>query len=315
MKIALITPAKPRSRSGNRNTALRWAAMLRAGGHRVSVATEWGGERCELMLALHARRSYASLKRYLIACPGAPLVLVLTGTDLYRDIRNDVCAQDAIRTATRMIVLQEAGLDEIGPGLRQKTRVVYQSARPIRRAPPLKTCYEVVIIGHLREEKDPFRGALAMRHLPEQSRISIRQMGGAMSREMEAEADRLSKQLPRYTWLGELPHWRVRRYLARSRLMLISSRMEGGANVVSEALAADLPVIASRVPGNIGMLGENYAGYYPVEDEKALAECLWRAESDPLFYRRLMTQCQARKPLVSERQEREALLSLIDELR
>jgi putative glycosyltransferase (TIGR04348 family) len=315
VKIILITPAQPRSRSGNRNTALRWAALLRSGGHRVSVQVEWNGEACDLMLALHARKSYPSTSRFVSAHRDAPVVLALTGTDLYRDIRSDAHAQEAMRYARKMIVLQQAGLEDLDPELREKTHVVYQSAQPLARAAPLKTCYEVVIIGHLREEKDPFRGAAALKHLPAQSRIRLRHMGRALSPEMAAEARRWSHEAPQYRWLGELPHWQVRQRLARSRLMLISSRMEGGANVVSESLASDVPVIASRVPGNIGMLGQDYAGYYPVEDERALAASLWRAESDPEFYRLLEQQCRARKPLVAVECEREALLRVIEEAR
>jgi putative glycosyltransferase (TIGR04348 family) len=316
MRIALVTPAGARSRHGNRNTAARWAKLLRELGHRVAVLTSWDGAAADLMIALHARRSHESIKRYAAHYPKRPLVVVLTGTDLYRDIQHDACAQESMRLATRMVVLQEAGLSELVPAMRRKTRVIYQSTRAIQPRPPLKSCFEVTVSGHLREEKDPFRTAAALAHLPPESRIRVSHLGGAMSPQMEREAHAWAGRQPqRYRWRGELAHGKALRILARSRLMVISSRMEGGANVVSEALVAGVPVLASKISGNIGMLGRDYAGYYPLEDEKALARLLWRAESEPGFYRRLQRQCAARNKLVRPRVEKRELNKLLAELR
>jgi putative glycosyltransferase (TIGR04348 family) len=314
MKIALITPARPAARSGNRNTAVRWAQLLRELGHDVDVQVKWNGTAADLMIALHARRSHDSIARFAAAYPARPLLLALTGTDLYRDIRIDADAKRSLLLATRMIVLQEMGLAELAPVARRKTRVIYQSTRPIKRVPPLKSCFEVCVSGHLREEKDPFRLAAALEYLPQQSRIRVTHMGAAMSSEMATAARAWSKCEPRYRWIGELPHGLALRRLSRSRLMVISSRMEGGANVVTEALAAGVPVVASRIPGNIGMLGADYAGYYPLGNERALARLLWRAESEPEFYRRLNRQCAARRHLISRAREKDGLRRLLREL-
>ncbi len=314
MKIALITPAAPGSRHGNRGTATRWAAMLRELGHTVSIQVDWDGRATELMLALHARRSAASIRNYVMCYPDQPLILALTGTDLYRDIRTDEEAQASIQVATRMIVLQDMGLAELAPPLRKKTRVVYQSAPVVKRPPPLKSCFEIVVSGHLRDEKDPFRAAAALTHLPAASRIRVTHVGGAMSDEMTREARDWMAREKRYHWLGEVTHGKALRLLARGRLMVISSRMEGGANVVSEALANNVPVIASRVSGNIGMLGKDYVGYYALENERALARLLARAENDRDFYQKLAGQCRARKPRVSYAAERNALRRVLDEI-
>lgn len=263
------------------------------------------------MLALHARRSHASIKRFAECCPELPLIVALTGTDLYRDIRNDRGAQESLRLATRLVVLQEMGLNELAPELRAKTQVIYQSARPLKPARPSKKRFEICVIGNLREEKDPFRCALAAALLPESSEIHISHMGRALNDDMTRQAQALMEKTPRYRWLGELPHWQVKNRLARCRLMVISSIMEGGANVVSEALAADVPVIASDISGNIGMLGADYAGIYPCGDECALAGLLHRAETSPEFYARLKAQCARRKPLVEPEQELAGLEQLI----
>ena len=314
MNISIVTPARPGSQHGNRHTAARWALLLRGLGHRVRVTLAWDGAPAHLMIALHARRSHDSVRQFAAAYPRRPLVLVLTGTDLYRDIRSDARARESMRLATRLVVLQEQGLAELKPELRRKARVIYQSARAARRTPALKRCFEVVVSGHLRKEKDPFRCAMAAAHLPPESRIRINHIGAAMSGEMERTARSWSAREPRYSWAGSLAHGKALRVLARSRLMVISSRMEGGANVVSEALAAGTPILASRIAGNVGMLGRSYAGYFPAGNERALARLLRRAESDRAYYRRLISQCRSRRALVTPGRERDALMALLAEL-
>jgi putative glycosyltransferase (TIGR04348 family) len=314
MKISIVTPAAIHSRHGNRNTAERWAILLRQLGHTVTVSMTWDGNDTDVLLALHARRSHDSIKRFSKSLPGCPLVVVLTGTDLYRDIRVDRSAMESMRLATRMVVLQKMGLRELTPDLRRKTRVIYQSALMIPRQNPLKSCFEVTVCGHLRDEKDPFRAAAALAYLPAQSRIRISHLGGAMTPDMAHQAHEWARRENRYRWLGELGHGKTLRMLARSRLIVVSSKMEGGANVISEALRLRVPVIASRISGNIGMLGTDYAGYYPLQDEKALARLLWRMESDQKFYRHLKKQCAARRPLVSPQLEKNNLKSLLSEM-
>jgi putative glycosyltransferase (TIGR04348 family) len=313
MKIILITPYAGRSRSGNRNTAYRWAAFLRQLGHGVKIQIDWDGTSADLMLALHARRSHDSIRRFAEVNPDRPLILALTGTDLYRDIRQDAAAQLSMTLATRMIVLQDRGLQELAPELRAKTRVIYQSATPAKAAFKLRTRFQACIIGHLREEKDPFRCAYALPHIPSKSRIRVIQIGSALSPGMADEAHALMRKDKRYCWRGGVPHWQALRQLGSSHLMVISSRMEGGANVICEAIAANVPVIASDIPGNIGMLGEDYAGYYPCGDELALASLLWHAESDVDFYRRLSEQCAERRELFMPENECAGLERLLME--
>jgi putative glycosyltransferase (TIGR04348 family) len=314
LRICIVTPAGAHTRTGNRNTAARWAAFLRELGHRVSVEQTWSGASADMMIALHARRSHASIGAYAQAASGRPLVVVLTGTDVYRDIHHDDEAQQSLEIATRLIVLQDKAPAELPGRLRRKTRVVYQSARTIDAPRPLASCFEIVVSGHLREEKDPFRAAAALARLPAESRIRVTHIGGALDRRMQAEGISWMSREPRYRWLGELPHWKALRILARSRALVISSHMEGGANVVSEALASRVPVIASRIRGNIGMLGADYPGYYRTADERALAKLLWRTESDRAFYASLKCACRTRARLVTADRERAALASLISEL-
>ena len=311
MKIALVTPAAAHSRYGNRNTAVRWAQMLRELGHEVRVQQSWDGRSADVMLALHARRSHDSIARFAERYPQRPLIVALTGTDLYRDVHHDANAQESLELATRMVVLQDMGLRELAPRLRHKTHVIYQSCEAIPRRPAIRSCFEIVISGHLREEKDPFCGAAALEHLPGESRIRITHIGGARDPALAREARRWMQREPRYVWLGELTRPHALATLARARAMLLSSRMEGGANVISEALTARVPVIASRISGNIGMLGHRYRGYYPVGDAPALAQLLLKIESDPDFLALLRRQCTERRKLISAAQERRGLRALL----
>ncbi|MGH8742896.1 MAG: selenoneine biosynthesis selenosugar synthase SenB [Burkholderiales bacterium] len=314
MNIVIITPAAARALGGNRNTAQRWARLFRELGHRAKVQVCWDGGAADAMIALHARKSFDSIKRFSVLQPDRPLILCLTGTDLYRDIQTDASALESLRRADRIIVLQEMGLMELSPVLRRKTRVIYQSAKPVKPAPPFKNLFEICVVGHLREEKDPFRCTMALQYLPPSSRIRVCHMGQAMTGAMEKEARQWMAREPRYRWLGEVPHSQARRHLARSRAMVISSRMEGGANVVSEALMAGVPIIASSIRGNIGMLGADYSGYYPPEDERRLARRLQQMENDPAFRRLLQRQCKKRMPLIQEKTEKNRLKRLLAEL-
>ena len=309
MRIQIVTPARAGSLHGNRHTALRWAKHLRGLGHRVAVATEWRGGGFDALIALHARRSHASIAAWKAAHPGRPLVVVLTGTDLYRDIRFDAGAKASLKLADRLVVLQAEGLKELAPSLRRKAVVIHQSIAPVKRRPTSERHFVATVIGHLRDEKDPFCAARALRHMD--GEIRLVQLGRALSDDMAKQARRFMKKDARYRWLGELPHASALRWLAGSHAMVISSRMEGGAHVVSEAIAAGVPVLASRIPGNVGLLGARYPGYYPVGNDKALAKLIARARHDANFLRDLEKAVKARRPLVLPGAERRALAALL----
>lgn len=313
MKIALITPARPRSRAGNRATATRWAKFLRELGHRVRIDTDYDGHDTGMMIALHAWRSAEAIRRFSECHPGRPLIVVLTGTDIYRfQYSHGETTLASMDRAHALIGLHDRVHEDIPARFRDRLHTVLQSAEPLpRRLPPLKSAFEICVAGHLREEKDSLRAAYAVRDLPAGSRLKVVLLGGAHDSEWQAAARQETGINTRFAWRGEVPHWQVRRLMARARLMVISSIMEGGANVVSEACMAGLPVIASRIPGNIGLLGEDYPGYYPAADTAALRECLLRAEREPDFLQALHRRCQDRAHAFRPEAEQSALAKVI----
>ena len=309
-RLFIVTPAAAGSRTGNRHTALRWAELLRAGKHRIQVGVAWQGEECDALIALHARRSHDSIVRW--NATGKPLVVVLTGTDLYRDLPDSPEAKQSLELADRLVVLQEAALDELG-SFRGKARVVYQSADPELTHKPPKAAFRVAVIAHLRAEKDPLRAAAALEQLPDRD-LEVVQVGEALDPRLGAEAEAMMKREPRYRWLGSLPHGKALHWMATSHVLVVSSVMEGGANVICEAARIGTPVIGSRMSGNVGMLGPDYPGYYPVADHGALAKLLAQAKHDAAFYRRLKNALRARRALFAPAAERRALLGVVREL-
>jgi putative glycosyltransferase (TIGR04348 family) len=316
MNIFMACPAPTGSRHGNRVTAERWARILRSLGHELTISSKYSDSPCDLMVALHARKSYPAIARYRKRYPNGPLIVALTGTDLYGDIRTSKRAQISLELADRLIVLQPCGKAELPAHLRKKVRVIYQSVEPIRRA-SIKSnrWFDVCVLGHLREVKDPFRAAEALPMLPDTSRVRVLQVGKAMNAKLARRAKALNMEEPRYRWYGEVSRIQARRMLGRSRLLVLSSVMEGGANVLSEAIVAGVPVLASRIPGNIGLLGGRYSGYFPVGDTRALARLLYRAEKDTSYYQRLTSWCARRKPLIDPGREQAAWARLLGEIR
>ncbi len=316
MRVALICPVPPGSRLGNRITALRWQRILRELGHRPFIATAHPSRDFDAMIALHARKSAEAVRVSRQTHPTRPIALALTGTDLYHDIHHDLAAQRSLQLADRLIVLHSGARRELPLRLRHKVLLVPQSAPKVRGKPrpPATDTFDVAVVAHMRKVKDPLRTARAARLLPADSRIRVLHAGRPLSDEMKRAALLEQHANPRYRWLGELPRWKARALIARSRLLAVTSEMEGGANVVSEALAADTPVIASRIPAMEAILGRSYPGLFPVGSTEALARLLSRAERDPAFLAELRRRCRARRGVVSPARERAALRRLLAEL-
>jgi putative glycosyltransferase (TIGR04348 family) len=308
--LVILTPALADANNGNWQTARRWARML-SKSFRVRLATAWEGGDEAAMIALHARRSAASVARWRAAKPHAPLVVVLTGTDLYRDIAFDASAQASLRLADRLVVLNARGAESLPVGLRDKTVVVLQSC-PARRPRPRPARHlRALMVGHLRPEKSPETYFEAARRLRARDDIRLDHVGAALDPALGAEAEALMAACPRYRWLGPLPHGETRRRIRDAHVLVHPSRMEGGAHVVIEAVRSGTPVLASRIDGNVGLLGEDYEGLFAVGDAAALAAWLERLRDEPAMLARLGVQCDARAALFEPARESAALHALL----
>jgi len=289
MKIVLITPEGPTSRTGNRVAAVRWARILRHLGHRVRAASDYDGQPADLMVAVHAWRSAAAIERFKSTYPARPVILQLSGTDIYAYLESDPDPTlHSMELADRLVALNDLAWRMIPKRLRPRLTVIHQSVAPSSwpHRPSTRTVI-VSVIGHLRDVKDPLRAAEAARLLPADSRVHIEQVGRAYTSQWAARARAEMAANPRYIWRGDVPAAAVRQLLAKSHAMVISSLSEGGANVISEAAVAGVPIMASRIDGNVGLLGADYPGYFPVGDTRALSRLLLRVEREPRFVAKL----------------------------
>jgi putative glycosyltransferase (TIGR04348 family) len=311
--VCIVSPALADANNGNWHTARRWSRFL-SGVADVRIMQAWDGAPTDALIALHARRSAASIARFRAERPHAPIALVMTGTDLYRDIETDRDAQHALECASRIVVLQPQGLNALPVEVRTKARSIVQSASRVRRRDAATGHVGLVAVGHLRAEKDPLTLMAAVRLLPSTSPIRLTQIGRALEPSLGSAAEATMRDCPRYRWIGGLEPAATRRWIARSRALVHASRIEGGANVVIEALRSGVPVLASRIDGNVGLLGGDYAGYFPVGDATALAALMQRFASDAGFARALAAQCEAREAAFTPAAEAGAVRALLRDL-
>lgn len=316
MKILLLTPAPEGSRAGNRATAERWSQLLTVAGHEVTIGTGYelpAARDCNLLIALHAWRSHEAVSRFRQEFPYKPLIVVLTGTDIYRFQHTEPATTLAtMAMADTLIGLHRLVGEDIPGRFHDRLHTVLQSAeRPPAGQDPDPDHFDVCVVGHLREEKDSLRAARAARLVPPDSALRIVQAGKAHNAGWADAARAESRENPRFVWLEEIDRSGVQGLMARSRLMVISSIMEGGANVVSEACRAGLPVIASDIAGNRGLLGDDYPGYYPVADERVLADLLLKAEREPAYLEELSARVSRRAGDFTPEAEQAALLAAI----
>ena len=312
-RVCIVTPALADANNGNWHTARRWCEFLR-GVADAQITLAWDGAPVDALIALHARRSAESIERFRAAQPSAPLGLVMTGTDLYRDLQIDPRAQHSLECASHIVVLQDEGLHTLPGPACAKARSIVQSAPRLVRHDQARTYTGFVAVGHLRDEKDPLTLVQAVRRLPADALIRVVHIGNPLDAALADEARRTMHDCPHYRWLGGLAPAAARRWIARSRALVHMSRMEGGANVVIEAVRSQVPVLASRIDGNVGLLGRDYGGYFETGDAEALAALMLRFAGDPAFAARLGAQCRVREPRFAPAEEARAVRDLLSDM-
>jgi putative glycosyltransferase (TIGR04348 family) len=319
LRIVIVSPALADANNGNWQTARRWKSLLAP--HTVRIVREWPdalAAQDDVMLALHARRSASAVQAWFAQRGPRGLGLVLTGTDLYRDIQHDHDARHALQCAHSLVVLQGLGAQSLPEAHRHKSRVILASGRARQTLAKTARHLRVVMVGHLREEKDPQTLMATARLLQGQEDILIDHIGAALDPAWAQAARETQAQCPQYRWLGPLPHRETLQRIQRAHLLVHTSRMEGGAHVLMEALRSGTPVLASRIDGNLGMLGDNYPGTFAVGDAPALAHLLQQCRSGQTqaggMLSHLTACCVERATLFEPQTERAALHRWVQDL-
>ncbi len=280
--------------------------------YRVIVQTAWDGKSADAMIALHARRSAASIRAFRGEAPGRGLAVVLTGTDLYGDLPASAEAAGSLDLADRIVVLQEDAPRVLASQWRGKAEVIFQSASSLPRRSKAGDRLNCVMAGHLRPEKDPLTLFRAMEKLPANLPIHVRHIGAALDSRLGDAARALELRDSRYRYEGALPRGLTRAAIAAAHVLIHPSVVEGGANVIVEAVTGGTAVIASRISGNVGMLGADYPGYFEPGDESGLAARLVQAVEEAKYRRALAKAAAARKPLFAPRLEARAVRRLVE---
>ncbi len=312
-RVLIVSPALADANNGNWHTAARWARFL-APLAEVLIAKRWDGSPFDALIALHARRSAQAVAGYRAAHPTHPLALVLTGTEVFRDIVVVRVGRHSLVCASLLVLLEPEALERLPAALRPRARVILQSASRVLRRDQARTQIDLVAVGHLRDEKDPLTLMAGARLLPADGPIRIVHIGAALDPALGQAARRTMTDCARYRWLGALPRAAARRWIARGRALVHMSRMEGGAHVVIEAVRSRVPVLASRIDGNVGLLGSDYQGYFETGNPVELAGLMQRFAGDPAFAARLAAQCALREPLFAPPAERAAVRRMLGEM-
>ena len=290
MLTALLS-RPPGSVGGNRTTALRWARILRAEGWSVRRAPSHRGGPVHLVVALHAVRTRPEVERLMNLHPDARLVVACSGTDIYEDL---AAAQPLLDRADRIVVLQEAALAALTPAQVGRARVIHQSSAPRRSgAAPDGPRTLFAVVANVRAVKDPLLPAAATRLLPESSGATVVHVGAALDEALTEHVRRESASNPRYGWRGPVPRAEALELLARGQ---------------------GCPILATRVPGNTGLLGDDHPGLFAPGDAADLARLMERVEGDAAFHGALVRRSAERAHLASPELEARAWRELLAEL-
>ncbi len=317
MKILYLDPALPETTSGNSSTSTRITEHWRNLGHDVSSLSVRGKlpedeahirkliTGSDLLVALHATYCHSILKIWHDLQKPVPLILIVSGTDLFEPIleSGEVSTEFswASEESSRIVTLA-AGLDAYYPEVRRqewgaKTRVIYQGAEPVKWNCQQYDPQQAVVIGHLRSVKDPLLPVRAVEILREKRiqeqaalkdvRLTIQHFGKILDLNLKAQMESAQVQLAsgpvRWQWNGPVSETGIRQVMSSAPLLIMPSLHEGGANVVGKFLVSGLPIVASRVAGNTGILGEDWPALFDAGDPQALADLLLRWNLEPQF--------------------------------
>jgi putative glycosyltransferase (TIGR04348 family) len=313
-RALVVTPAARGSRSGNRTTALRIAALLRRCGPSVGLRSPATREPADLLVAVHAVKSRDCVLAHQTAQPDRHRVVLLAGTDIYPDFAPEPATLAALQAASAIVALQPLAVAALPAALRTKARTIVQSAVAATATARPSDHFAVCVLAHLRAIKQPLLPFAALAMVDRNLSVRVTLAGRALDPELATAASAWSRREPRATYCGELDRLAARRLIASSHLLVVPSAAEGGANVVSEAIAAGTPVVATSVPGNLGLLGADWPGLFAPGDAAGLAALLTQLASDPVRYADLVQRTRSLQDRVAVATELAAWRQLLQDL-
>jgi glycosyltransferase involved in cell wall biosynthesis len=304
--LLIHSPYADHTGQGNSVTAVRLGKILSGGGYRVTYSErEYSGEEAEVMIALNARKSANAIVRFCELNPSSKLIIILTGTDINHPDSSDEdsAAWASMMLAERLVVLHEASLKQVPKIFREKTCVIHPSVtlpEGLLHAPS-KDGFKIMMAGNMRQEKNPELAHAAAEKIS--PALEIHHYGECTSTGSENVIEH-----------GIFSHDTMLDAMSSAGVLLNTSFQEGGANAICEAVTMGLPVVASAISGNIGMLGEDYAGLFPSNDLDALVNMLEKTANGLEFYALLKKQLATRAPLFTYAQESESWQDLLNGL-
>ncbi len=318
MKVLVTTPYERSSLQGNTVTAMRMVSILSEAGMDAEMLCK--GEQinelavADVLIALHARKSAHFIDDFDRVNPDGKMIVFLTGTDLYRDIPNGckICEASMDR-ADALVVSQEVSLTSVPYKFRDKSTVVHKSIQ----LPELELNAEAEpglfsVVGHLREVKQPFMAVESLQLLDDSVRLVL--LGDAVALDYGGAAQSWQFKEPRFKWLGRLEYVETLKWMQRSVATINTSLVEGGANSVGESIVLGVPVLASRIEGNVGMLGADYEGYFSPDDKQGLADLMSRVIHDADLSVRLRDQVKERSKIFLRENEKQDWIKVIQKI-
>jgi hypothetical protein len=240
--------------------------------------------------------------------------VVLTGSDVARDIDTDAGAAAALAHATHLVVRQARALNRLGPSQQARARIIEPSAPRRVMRNKARTRFDVAYAAPLCAESDPLTLLNAVCALPPDSPVRLLHMGAAHDEALASAARHVQSHGKQYQWLGEpLPH-DTRRWIARARTVVHCDAVDGAALAVVDAVRSHVPVLATRIPVHQGLLGHDYEGLFDVGDSRGLAALLQRVSTDEPFLRMLARRCEAQAPRFAPERESAAVRSLLADM-
>lgn len=320
LDVLVSSPFPIESLQGNSISANRIARRIADLGLRTAACHDYQAQDANVLIALHTRRGLPTIKAFRARYPQRAIIAVATGTDLYKDLPNgDTDALEGMRLADAIVTYQDHSAADVPAEFAAKVRTIWKSIElPITEnlPEPPATPKTFTILAHLRETKDPFLTVRALQHLDAALPIEARHFGTPLEAGLEAEALGWMRRENRYHWSTPIPREEVAAAIRSSHATINTGKTEGGSNAVCESIVLGTPVLATETPANIGFLGRDYGGYFPVSDARALAQLIERCcQPDATFLHMLASQLEPRADLFRPATESAGWKILLDELR